>query len=212
GGGRRFQSVGANQRAAWVAGLHVRGYVVLAYVLCSLLGGVSAILLSGFIQNPQITLGDPYLLGPVAAVVIAGASLLGGLASTTSTWVAAFALTLLIQVLRVLGLTSALQFVVFGSAIIVGMVISGDRIADLDPADHARRSLPARPGRRRRHRRRVAPRRLGEHDVDVGRRLRAHAPDPGAARARVDFGAAVRRLRQRDHRRDGHLGRSDRRS
>jgi ribose transport system ATP-binding protein len=129
--GRRFQSVGANQQAAWVAGLHVRSYVVMAYVLCSLLGGVAAILLSGFIQNPQITLGDPYLLGPVAAVVIAGASLLGGLASSTSTWVAAFALTLLNQVLRVLGLTSALQFIVYGIAIIVGMVISGDRIADL---------------------------------------------------------------------------------
>jgi hypothetical protein len=47
----------------------------------------------------------------------------------TSTWVAAFALTVLNQMLRVLGLNTAFQFIVFGGAIVLGMVISGDRIA-----------------------------------------------------------------------------------
>jgi ribose transport system permease protein len=129
--GRRFQAVGANPQAAWISGLRIRGYVVLAYVGCSVLGGIAAILLSTLIQTPNIDLGDPYLLGPISAVVIAGASLLGGLASTSSTWVAAFALTLLSQMLQVLGLTSALQYVVYGAAIIVGMLVSGDRIANL---------------------------------------------------------------------------------
>ena len=61
--------------------------------------------------------------------MIAGASLAGGLASVTSTWVAALALTLLTQVLLVLGLSQAMQFVVFGAAIVAGMIVSGDRIA-----------------------------------------------------------------------------------
>ena len=129
--GRRFQAVGASQRAAWISGLRVRFYVLGAYVLCSMLGGVTAIMLSGLLVSPDTTLGGPYLLGPVAAVVLAGASLLGGLASTTSTWVAAFFLLSLDQMLRVLGLSSALQYVVYGLAIIVGMLISGDRIADV---------------------------------------------------------------------------------
>ena len=92
-------------------------------------GGIAAILLAGVINDPGVDPGQPYLFGPIAAVVLAGTSLTGGLASATSTWIAAFALTLLNQMLRVLGLTTALQFVVFGGAIIVGMVISGDRIA-----------------------------------------------------------------------------------
>ena len=71
------------------------------------------------------------MLGPIAAVVIGGASLTGGLANAVSTWVAAFFLTLLSQMLRVLGLPTALQFAVFGIAIIGGMVISGDRIVTL---------------------------------------------------------------------------------
>ena len=126
--GRRFQVVGANRRAAWVAGIHVQRYVVSAYVAAAVLYGSAGILLAGFIRSPSIDLGDPYLLGPIAAVVIGGASLSGGLASALSTWAAAFALTLLSQMLRVFGLSTALQFVVFGAAIAAGMVISGDRI------------------------------------------------------------------------------------
>ncbi len=126
--GRKFQSVGANPTAAWILGLRVNVYVILAYMAACLLYGLSGILLAGFLRSPSLVLGAPYLLGPIAAVVIGGASLTGGLASATSTWAAAFFLTLLSQMLRVLGLPTALQFVVFGVAIIGGMVISGDRI------------------------------------------------------------------------------------
>jgi ribose transport system permease protein len=142
--GRRFQAVGANPRAAWIAGVHVRGYVIFAYVVASVLYGAAALLLAGFIKFPTLDLGNPYLLGPIAAVVIGGASLAGGLASATSTWTAAFALTLLSQMLQVLGLSTAWQLVVFGAAITGGMIISGDRIVGAVGA------LMQRPGVRER--------------------------------------------------------------
>jgi ribose transport system permease protein len=129
--GRRFQSVGANPMAAWIAGTRVNMFVIFAYVGASLLYGLAGILLAGFIRSPTLSLGLPYLLGPIAAVVIGGASLKGGLASAPSTWVAAFFLVVLSQMLRVLGLPSALQFVVFGAAIIGGMAVSGDRIVTI---------------------------------------------------------------------------------
>ena len=129
--GRRLQAVGANPRAAWIAGIDVRRYTAAGYVAAALLYGSAGILLAGFLRTPTLTIGTPYLLGPIAAVVIAGASLSGGLASALSTWVAAFALTVLETMLRVMGLPSALQFVVFGTAIAAGMVVSGDRIVAL---------------------------------------------------------------------------------
>ena len=129
--GRKFQSVGANPTAAWILGLRVNVYVIFAYMTACLLYGLSGILLAGFLRSPSLVLGIPYLLGPIAAVVIGGASLTGGLANAISTWAAAFFLTLLNQMLRVLGLPTALQFAVFGIAIIGGMVISGDRIVTL---------------------------------------------------------------------------------
>ena len=84
-------------------------------------------------------------------MVIAGASLSGGLASATSTWIAALALTLLTQMLLILGLSTAMQFVVFGAAILVGMLISGDRVAAIlgrvlrpgDPVAHGPRTAGA---------------------------------------------------------------------
>ena len=129
--GRRFQAAGANPRAAWMNGIHVRTHVLFAYVGASVLYAAAGLLLAALINNPSLDIGSPYLLGPIAAVVIGGASLAGGLASVTSTWAAAFALTLLSQILRVLGFSTALQYVVFGVAIAAGMVISGDRIVGL---------------------------------------------------------------------------------
>ncbi len=129
--GRRFQTVGANRRAAWMAGVHVRTYVILAYIGAAVAAGLGAILLSGLIVSPGPTPGKDYLLGPVAAVVLGGAALSGGLASPWSTWVAAFFVQILNQMLRILGLDNSWQNVVFGLAIILGMLISGDRIADV---------------------------------------------------------------------------------
>jgi len=129
--GRRFQAVGANPRAAWMAGVHVRTHVVFAYTAAGTLYALAAVLLASVRVSVDPAFGASYLLAPIAAVVIAGASLSGGLASATSTWVAAFALTLLNQLLLIKGLSAGMQFVVFGAAIIVGMLISGDRIASL---------------------------------------------------------------------------------
>ena len=129
--GRRFQAVGANPRAAWMAGLRVRTHVVFAYTAAGVLYAVAAILLAAVRISIDSGFGAAYLLAPIAAVVLAGAALSGGLASATSTWIAALALTFLTEMLLIFGLSAALQFIVFGAAIIVGMLVSGDRVASL---------------------------------------------------------------------------------
>ena len=73
--GRRFQAVGANPRAAWMAGLRVRTHVVFAYTAAGILYAIAAILLAGIRINIDPGFGAAYLLAPIAAVVIAGASL-----------------------------------------------------------------------------------------------------------------------------------------
>ena len=142
--GRRFQAVGANPRAAWMAGVRVRAHVVIAYTAAATLYATAAVLLAGVRISVDPSFGSAYLLAPIAAVVIAGASLSGGLASATSTWVAALALTLLNQMLLILGLSVGWQFIVFGAAIIVGMLISGDRVASLLGRLMRPKDIPAR--------------------------------------------------------------------
>jgi ribose transport system permease protein len=126
--GRRFKAVGANPVSSHVVGVRVTMTQILVYVVAAVFYAIAGIALAGLIRNPGVNIGSPYLLGPIAAVVIGGASLTGGLASPLSTLVAAFFLTGLNQMMRSLGLATALQFVVFGLVIIGGMLVSGDRI------------------------------------------------------------------------------------
>jgi ribose/xylose/arabinose/galactoside ABC-type transport system permease subunit len=126
--GRRFQVVGANPAASQVIGLRVSVNQISAYVVAAMLYGVAGVALAGLLGSPGTAIGSQYLLGPIAAVVIGGASLTGGLASPLSTFAAALFLTGLNQMMQTIGLPTSLQFVVFGLVIIGGMLVSGDRI------------------------------------------------------------------------------------
>ncbi|HVR79145.1 MAG TPA: ABC transporter permease [Acidimicrobiia bacterium] len=126
--GRKFQVIGANPAASMVLGLRVNLYQMMAYVVAAILYASAGVLLAAYLRSPGVTVGAPYLLGPIAAVVIGGASLTGGLASPIATWSAAFFLAGLNQMMRVMGLPTSLQFVVFGLVIVGGMLVSGDRI------------------------------------------------------------------------------------
>ena len=126
--GRRFQMVGANPVSSHVMGVRVTLNQTFVYVAAAVLYAIAGVALAGLLRNPGVTIGSPYLLGPIAAVVIGGASLAGGLASPLSTFAAAFFLAGLNQMMMSLGLATSLQFLVFGLVIIGGMLISGDRI------------------------------------------------------------------------------------
>jgi len=126
--GRRFQVVGANPVSSHVMGVRVMLNQILVYVVAAILYAIAGIALAAQLRNPGVNIGSEYLLGPIAAVVIGGASLSGGLASPLSTFAAAYFLTGLKQMMRSLGLSTSLQFLVFGLVIIGGMLISGDRI------------------------------------------------------------------------------------
>jgi ribose transport system permease protein len=126
--GRKFQAVGANPVASNVVGVRVNLNQILVYVVAAVFYAAAGLALAGLLRTPGVAVNNQYLLGPIAAVVIGGASLAGGLASSASTFVAAVFLTGLNQVMRTMGLGTAWQFVVFGLVIIGGMLVSGDRI------------------------------------------------------------------------------------
>lgn len=143
--GRRFQAVGANPTASNVVGVRVTMTQIMVYVVAAVFYAVAGMALAGILRSPGVAVGREYLLGPIAAVVIGGASLTGGLASPLSTFAAAFFLTGLSQVMETMGLATNLQFVVFGLVIIGGMLVSGDRIIKtVEQVLRERR----RPGRR----------------------------------------------------------------
>jgi ribose transport system permease protein len=123
--GRRLTAVGANPEAARLAGLGPRGYVVLAYGAAGLLVALDALLLASFVKNPTLRIGEPYLLAPIAAVVLGGASLSGGASSVWATVGAALFLAQVEQLLRARGFSSAAKDVLSGLALALGMMLAG---------------------------------------------------------------------------------------
>jgi ribose transport system permease protein len=123
--GRRLTAVGANPLAAELLGLGPRGYVILAYAGAGLLVALDAVLLGSFVKNPTLRIGEPYLLAPIAAVVLGGASLSGGASSVWATVGAALFLAQVEQLLRARGFSSAAKEVLSGLALALGMLLAG---------------------------------------------------------------------------------------
>lgn len=145
--GRRFQVVGANPVASHVLGVRVNLNQILVYVVAAVFYALAGLALAGLIGRPGVSVGAQYLLAPIAAVVIGGASLTGGLASPFSTFAAVFFLTGLNQMMLIMGLPTSLQFVVFGLVIIGGMLVSGDRIIKVVERVLRERRRPSRTER-----------------------------------------------------------------
>lgn len=121
--GRRYEAVGASAATARAAGIEPRRLQVTAYVGAALLYAVAAILLAGIVTRPSITSGDAYLLPTVAAVVLGGTSLLGGVGNVAATAIAALFLTQLDQFVLATGASSAVQHLVQAVALAVGLGI-----------------------------------------------------------------------------------------
>lgn len=122
--GRRFEAVGANPAAAHATGIEIMRYQAGAFALAGFLYGLMAVLLSGFIRNPTLEVGAPYLLAPIAAAVLGGTAIAGGIGSMVAVTGAATFLILLDQASKMLGLATSWQLIVQGAAIAAGMLLS----------------------------------------------------------------------------------------
>lgn len=76
--GLRIYAVGGNRTAAEVAGVNTRRTLTSVYVLSGALAGLSGVILSSRVISGPPNLGSGYELDAIAAVVIGGASLMGG--------------------------------------------------------------------------------------------------------------------------------------
>ena len=77
--GRMIYAVGDNPVASRLAGVRVWQVVLFVYAMCGVLSALAGILLVGFNNAADLGIGAPFLLPSVAAVVIGGTSIFGGL-------------------------------------------------------------------------------------------------------------------------------------
>lgn len=111
--GRRFVAVSVNPAAAVAVGIPIRTYCVATYALAGFCYAAAGILLTGYLLSPTVFCGLPYLLATIAAVVVGGNSVGGGLrGSVGATVVGAFFLTYLGQLVLSVGFGTSMQDVV----------------------------------------------------------------------------------------------------
>jgi ribose transport system permease protein len=129
--GRRFIATSVNPDAAITVGIPLTAYRVATYALAGFCYAAAGVLLAGYVLSPTVFSGMPYLLATVAAVVVGGNPIGGGLrGSVTATIVGALFLTYLGQLVLAVGFDTSAQNIVQAVIIIasVGIVEVGRRI------------------------------------------------------------------------------------
>ena len=119
--GRHIYAVGGNQNAARAAGVPVERVKLFAYGLCGLLTGLAGVVLAARITTGQPNAGQAYELDAIAAVVIGGTSLAGGVGTITGTLLGVLLIGVINNGLDLMGVSSYYQAVIKG-VIIVGAV------------------------------------------------------------------------------------------
>jgi len=119
--GRHIYAVGGNEKAARASGINVNGVRMLAYIGCASLAGLAGVLLASRITTGQPNAGVGYELDAIAAAVIGGTSLSGGVGGVGGTILGALLMGVINNGLDLVNISSYYQQIVKG-AIIVGAV------------------------------------------------------------------------------------------
>jgi ribose transport system permease protein len=117
--GRTIYAVGDNPLACRLAGVRVWQVLVATYALCGLLGAIAGFILVGYVNAPSQDLASAYLLVSVAAVVIGGTSIFGGIGTYSGTILGALILSVLDTLLTVLNASAATRQILYGLTILV---------------------------------------------------------------------------------------------
>lgn len=122
--GRYLFSIGANEAAAKYAGVSIDRYKILAYIICSGLAGVGAILLMLDSRSATATdAGNLLELYAITGAVLGGCSLRGGEGMIPGMFLGAAVLPLLRQLCNFLLNKSELEYVVIGFALLLGTLV-----------------------------------------------------------------------------------------
>ena len=127
--GRRLYATGLNRRVAEFSGVNIRGVTVAVYIISGVAAALAGIVLSGYVGESYLGMGDPYLFASVAAVAIGGASVLGGTGNYIGTTAGALVLAILAAILPILGFTQATLEIVYGCVILIAVSLSSLRLS-----------------------------------------------------------------------------------
>ncbi|MER8437620.1 ABC transporter permease [Mesorhizobium sp. M1312] len=123
--GARLFAMGANPLAAALSGVPVTSTTLAVYGISGFTSGLAGVLVLGMNGQGYVGIGDPYLLASIAAVVLGGTSILGGLGTYAGTIPGAILLVTITALITVVNASPGWRSILFGSLILGLLLLSG---------------------------------------------------------------------------------------
>ena len=125
--GRYIYAIGMGEVAAALSGVRVARVKVMVFALSGLLAGFAGMMMVARTYGGNPTIADSLLLPSIAAVVIGGTAITGGLGGLGRTIIGALTIGVLRVGIAVVGLDPAYEPIAYGVLIIVAVALTIDR-------------------------------------------------------------------------------------
>lgn len=121
--GRYIYAIGGNEKAAFLSGININNIKLTVYGIAGMMAAVGGVLVTSRLNSAQPNAGNSYELDSIAAVVIGGTSLSGGVGTVTGTVIGAVIIGVLNNGLVLLNVSPFWQQVVKGLVILLAVII-----------------------------------------------------------------------------------------
>ncbi|NHT75654.1 monosaccharide ABC transporter membrane protein (CUT2 family) [Rhizobium sp. PP-F2F-G38] len=121
--GKFTYAIGANMQAARVSGINVEGHLIKVYAIAGMLAGLAGVVTAARAQTAQSGMGVMYELDAIAATVIGGTSLNGGVGRITGTVIGTVILGVMTSGFTFLRVDAYYQEIVKGLIIVTAVVV-----------------------------------------------------------------------------------------
>ena len=132
--GRHLCAIGSNEQSARLVGINVDRVKIQAYTLLGALAGLAAVLYVARLRNVEVNIGTNIALEAIAATILGGANIRGGVGSLAGTLLGVLFIKVVQNGLVLIGVSSLWERVIIGSLLII--------VLTLDAVEGRRRGRP----------------------------------------------------------------------
>jgi ribose transport system permease protein len=121
--GRHLYAIGSNKEAAYLSGIKVQRDKIIAFMLCGLTAAIAGLMLAARVRVGEPNGSNGYDMDAIAAVVIGGTAMSGGVGSLTGTVAGVLIMAVMNNFLNLIGADPNLQIVIKGLIVLVAVLI-----------------------------------------------------------------------------------------
>lgn len=126
--GRHIYAIGCNEQSARLVGINVDRTKITAYALLGFLAGLAALLYVARMRNVEINIGTAVALEAIAATILGGTNIRGGVGSLVGTLLGVAFIRIIQNGLVLVGVSSLWETVIIGTLMVI--VLTGDAIGN----------------------------------------------------------------------------------